>query len=336
MRRFSALQDTFAFTLDAYATDDITRAALLHYIELGLVPYLMKTPAKDLISLIIDEGETGYAPKLDSDKWRNWIFELNAGTNLSSTKSLKNVNVTAGLDFYKVTPEIKVESYNAFAFSEQKYKLYDGDSLIYSNLSSQQQISSGNLVCISIGDHAGIGGVGVYERDNFRNLNHQLSVGPAIEYNIYPYAEATRKQFRFLYIPYYEYSDYIDSTVHNKIKENRFNHELNIMVTYNAPAFRIDAAASAVSSLTDFSQHEFGCSIFWRRTFEKQRINFNINASFIYSNDQVGLKKETASMEEFLLNKCELESEFSYTIGFSISYRFGSKQDNTVNPRFSF
>lgn len=335
MKRFAAIHDTVTFMVDAYATENEIRTAMLNYVQLGLVPFLMKTPAKDLMMLFIDEGDYGFAPELKSDRWKDWIFEIRAGGGLSNTKPLKSFSASGELNIFKVTPAIKFESYNSFRFSEQTYKLYDGDSLIYSSLSSQQHWSSDNLFVKSLGDHAGIGIFGSYSRDNFYNLEHEVAIGPAIEYNIYPYDEATRKQLRFAYLPYYVYSDYIDSTINNKLEDHRFIHHLSVMISYIDPSYTVDGRFTATSSLTDISQHEIGFHVNWGKSFKDKRVFFNLYAGFLYTHDQVGLKKETATMEDLLLGQCEFESDYSYNLGFSISFRFGSKNDNTVNARFN-
>jgi hypothetical protein len=334
MKKYSAMRDTISFTVGAYATQDEIRSTMLKYVQLGLVPFLIKTPAKELMMLFIDEGDLGFAPELETDKWNDWIFEIRTGGGLSHSKSLKSYHASGNFNVYKITPEIKIESYNSFSFSEQKYQLYDGDTLIYSSLASQQHWGSSNLFVKSLGDHAGFGLYGGYIKDNFYNLDHNVSVGPAFEYNIYPYDEASTKQFRFSYMPYYEYSNYIDSTIYNKLVDHRFIQNFKIMATYINPAYTIDGSVSATSSLTDLSQHGIDVLINFGKSFKERRVFFNVYASFSYVNDQVGLKKETGSMEDLLLGQCEFESDYNYNFGFSISFRFGSKNENTVNPRF--
>jgi hypothetical protein len=320
--------------VDAYASPDEIRMAMLNYVQLGLVPFLMKTPAKELLTLFIEEGTLGFAPELETDKWNDWIFEIRTGGGLSHSKSFKSYHASGNFNVYKITPEIKIESYNSFSFLEQKYELYDGDTLLYSSKASQQHWSSSNQFVKSLGTHAGIGLYGGYERDNICNLKHNVSIGPAIEYNIYPYDEASIKQFRFSYMPYYVYSNYIDSTIYNKMEDHRYLQNLKIMATYFNPSYTIDGYISASSSLTDLSQHEIGFFINFGKSLKEKRVFFNIYASFSYVNDQVGLKKGTASMEDLLLGQREFESDYNYNFGFSISFRFGSKNENTVNPRF--
>ena len=50
--------------------------------------------------------------------------------------------------------------------------------------------------------------------------------------------------------------------------------------------------------------------------------------------DQVFLVKGNATPEEVLAKRRQLASGFNYYSSIGISYRFGSKLNNVVNPRF--
>jgi hypothetical protein len=50
--------------------------------------------------------------------------------------------------------------------------------------------------------------------------------------------------------------------------------------------------------------------------------------------DQIYLEKGTASAEDVLTRQRALESSFEINAFFGLSYRFGSKINNFVNPRF--
>ena len=50
--------------------------------------------------------------------------------------------------------------------------------------------------------------------------------------------------------------------------------------------------------------------------------------------DQINLRKGTATLDELLLRRRELASNFSYSFQVGLSYSFGSIFSNVVNPRF--
>ena len=51
--------------------------------------------------------------------------------------------------------------------------------------------------------------------------------------------------------------------------------------------------------------------------------------------DQVYLPKGGATEQEILTRRRQLESAYNFFTGFGINYRFGSKINNFVNPRFN-
>lgn len=332
--RFRMYRDTVVFSVSPDATLDSTRIVLLEHTRLGLVPFLMKTPARERLSLTIDE-ESGFVESvIKQDPWRNWCFYVSGRGHLFSQKTSKNYGLNIGLYVSKVTPEIKFESSNNFGFDESKLSLYDGDSLIFSSVSSQKSLSSSNLFVKSLGDHCGLGGIASVVRSDYMNLDLQLIVGPAVEFNLYKYSDATQKQLRFLYTAKYVYSNYIDSTIFNKMDENLFVHELLAKFMYIDQWGQVNVNFRGTSFLNDWSQYSLGASAEARISLGKG-VSFDITGGFSYTQNQVSLKKGAANTEEFLLNQREQEKDFSYTISIGFSYQFGSSFNNVVNPRFS-
>lgn len=50
--------------------------------------------------------------------------------------------------------------------------------------------------------------------------------------------------------------------------------------------------------------------------------------------DQLSLPKGTATLEQVLLRRTMLETNYSYYFSIGLSYAFGSIYSNVVNPRF--
>lgn len=64
-------------------------------------------------------------------------------------------------------------------------------------------------------------------------------------------------------------------------------------------------------------------------------LSFNIFASGELTHDQLYLPKEGATPEEILTRKRQLASGYNIFSGFGLTYRFGSKTNNFINPRFN-
>src|SRR5690606_11522937 len=59
----------------------------------------------------------------------------------------------------------------------------------------------------SLGGHMGAGVSVDYLRSDIDNMHHGRTVTPAIEYSLYPYAEATRRSITLTYRLGYEFND---------------------------------------------------------------------------------------------------------------------------------
>jgi hypothetical protein len=63
-------------------------------------------------------------------------------------------------------------------------------------------------------------------------------------------------------------------------------------------------------------------------------LSLNTSAGINFDRAQIHLPLNGATYEEIMLRLKELESSYSYSMRFGISYTFGSMKNNVVNPRF--
>ncbi|MEO5948217.1 MAG: hypothetical protein ABIP79_15475, partial [Chitinophagaceae bacterium] len=63
-------------------------------------------------------------------------------------------------------------------------------------------------------------------------------------------------------------------------------------------------------------------------------LSFRIYTAAELTRDQLFLPKEGATPQEVLTRRRQLASGYSFFTNFGITYRFGSKFNNFVNPRF--
>jgi len=331
LRKYKAMGDTLAFDLDANATEDLQRAALLRHVQLGLVPFLMKTPFGSRLNLIYDDSGMD---EVVEDKWKNWTFSVGADLSLNNQKTFKAYGFFSNLYVGKITNEIKFESSTVFFFDESKYELYEEDSLVYSSFSSQRTFQNSNLFVKSLGDHFGLGGVMEYQKNESLNIKNQIILGPAIEYNIFDYADATRKQCRFLYGMTYQYSEYNEMTIYDKLEDHLFTQDFKILFSYVDSWGAVDASLLGSSQLSDFSKYALGARTS-ASLYLGRGLSLNMSAGFSYIQNQVGLIKDAATPEDLLIGQREMESDYNYNFSAGFTFRFGSTLNNVVNPRFT-
>jgi hypothetical protein len=59
-----------------------------------------------------------------------------------------------------------------------------------------------------------------------------------------------------------------------------------------------------------------------------------MDGRYTTTHDQIALRKGDVSIEELLLRRTELASEYSFNLSVGLSFTFGSVYSNVVNPRF--
>ena len=158
-------------------------------------------------------------------------------------------------------------------------------------------------------------------------------VAPALEYNFFPYSQSTRRQLRCLYRVGFHSVNYIEQTIFNKTKENLFNESLTLSLEIREPWGSASTSLEGSHYFHDFSKNRLELRGFL--SFQLFR-GFSINLSGRYDRvrDQLSLPIEGASLDEILLQRKELATNYEYSIDIGFSYTFGSVYSNVVNPRF--
>jgi len=178
-----------------------------------------------------------------------------------------------------------------------------------------------------------LGGHYEISSSSYNNTDLQVILYPAIEYNLFKYAESTRKQLRFLYGIGMVHSNYTDTTLYDKTMETLFAHTMMVSMEVKQKWGSASAHLSGAHYFHDlsFNNMNFGSSLNFR-LFKGFSLRVSGNITFIH--DQLSLPKEDASVEDILLRQRQLATQYRYNFRIGISYSFGSIYNNVVNPRF--
>ena len=156
---------------------------------------------------------------------------------------------------------------------------------------------------------------------------------PAIEYDLFPYSESTRRQLRILYAAGYNYVNYMDSTIYNKIKESLWMHSISATYEVVQKWGSVDVSLSYSNYFHDWSKNNLSLNGYLNLRIAKGlSVTLGGGASLIH--DQLGLVKADLSTDEILLQRKELATQYQYFTSFGFTYTFGSIYNNVVNPRF--
>jgi hypothetical protein len=328
LETFKGMNDTLLYTSSPDETSPIVRQKKTNMLQMGLMKYVARTP-------LFNEIEIKHNSELRSeevvDKWNNWVFSLSTEPQFRSEESDKQLNLRNGFNITKVTPDIKLELELDQEYSRRRVIEEGGEDTTYIT----NEFQGDNLFVKSLGDHWSAGikwNIGSSTRENY-DLRTDLL--PSIEYNFFPYSEATHRQLRFLYSVGIQYNNYTDSTIYNKIKENLLKQELNIAFQIQKKWGSINLALLGSNYLNDFSKNRVELNTTLNLRIFKG-LSLQISGSVAHINDQVNLKKGDISDADRLLELRELSTQYRIEGGVGLTYTFGSIYNNIVNPRFGF
>jgi hypothetical protein len=185
----------------------------------------------------------------------------------------------------------------------------------------------------SLSDHWSWGGSSSYDHSTYSNIDYSFTLGPALEYDLFPYSESTRRQMRFLYKINYNYAKYMEETIFEKNCDNLIFESLTISFTMQEPWGSSGIEIGGAHYFHDVNKYSLSLS--GNLSFRLiQGLSLDLYGNYTRVHDQLSLPKAGANRDETLLRIRQLETNYNYFFMVGLSYTFGSIYNNIVNPRF--
>ena len=328
--------DTLRFNAKPTNTDFETRDLLVKYIQIGLLPFLTKTRAIENFSIQLkDESKTDSTGKVQStkDTWNYWVFRAGINGNINTDANYKSFSYNGNISASRVTDKLKVSFNLNMGKNRNTYEYNDGTTTSKITVKNENYNFSHQLAK-SVSEHWSIGYDLNISRSTFNNYKMRISLRPAIEYDVFPYKDVNNKLFTIRYGLDVTNNQYFDTTVYFKKHETLPGQEADIALTYNQKWGTVNIFSSYHSFLTNLKRYNLslGGGVNVRIS---GGLSFNVFVFGNYLRDQIYLPKGEASLQDILTRQRQLATNFSLFSFFGISYRFGSKLNNFVNPRFN-
>jgi hypothetical protein len=335
--RFAARVDTLRYLAGKTDTPDDQRRGFAHILKLGLASYAATTPLARDLRVEYSPPNRGAAQQIH-DPWNYWVFSVNMNGFFNGQKSINSQSVFGSISANRVTDRWKIllgfnENYDRNSFDLPVTDSVGTQIGTTTVVSISRSYGGDALAVKSLGGHWSAGVEASANRSTFSNEDLVLSAGPAIEYDIYPYGESTRRIFRINYRLSANYYNYTDTTIFDKTRETLLNQALTLSLNTNQPWGSSSASITGSSFLHDLSKNRlelFGSMSL--RVVRGLSVNFFGNVSLVH--DQLFLPKEGASDTQILLQRRALATNYQYFASVGFSYSFGSAINNVVNPRF--
>ena len=328
--KFEGIGDTLSYVAPQSNTSVETRGALSRTIQLGLVRYLARTTSAERLVVTYTAARTGDSSSAapTRDPWNAWVFSLSSNGNGSREESYSSLYVNGRIGANRITEAWKTslsvnENYNESRFS------IDGDQSLF----VQRSYSADLLQVKSLDSHWSAGLKGSFNSSTYLNQRVSARVTPAVEYDLFPYAEATRRQLRFQYGAGMSTFSYYDTTKFDKLRETLPVQVFSTAFSQKQTWGSVNAGVDAVSYLRDLARrritYSMGANV---RIVKGLSVNFFGDYESIH--DQFYIPKETITRDDALLRQTQQSTRFSQFFFVGLTYSFGSVLNNVVNPRF--
>jgi len=322
---YEGVSNTLIYASNKTNTQDEVRRGYVAVLKMGLLPYTARTPIRDLISVSFREK---VKPTDVVDKWKFWVFSFSLGGEMDkeSQQTSQNYQIRAAAN--KITPEVKIRLGMEGEFEEDKFD-YEDEKIT----SNRESGSFRGLFAKSLGEHWSVGLLLEMDSSTYRNLRFKVQPAPVIEYDLFPYSESTRRQLRFLYGIGYQYVRYRNETIYDKTKENLLAQALSVVLEIEEPWGSLSASLEGSHYFHNlrYNRVEFDSELSFRIF---KGLSLNVDAGFERIRDQLALEKGDRTLEEILLRRKELATDYNLSFDVNLSFTFGSIYSNVVNPRF--
>jgi len=325
LEEFEGTEHSLVHASNPTDTRDDTRRAQVEVMQRGIFPFIIGSPICEFINL---EFKQKLEPMAVEDPWNSWVFSANLDGRLDKQSTRTTSSFDTNLSANRVTPNMKIQLGLSADFDKRTYEY--GDESIVSN-SDSMDFSA--LFVKSIGDHWSIGGWVEAESSTYSNLDALFNVSPAIEYSFFTYDQSTRKQLRLLYRIGWNHANYTEVTIFDKTKETLYNQTLMFLMDVRQPWGNISGSLTGSHYLHDIKKNRFvvNGSISIRLI---KGLSLTARGSYEQIRDQLNLPLGDYTLEEVLLTRKELQTDYKYSLSFGVRYTFGSVYSNVVNPRF--
>lgn len=330
-RQFAGVTDTLKYVAGPSATQDDIRRGLVRTFRLGLVRYLARTAAAERITVTVTQPKTGVGQTTaKTDPWNYWVFNTSVRGFTFGEETFKDYNVFGSISANRVTEQWKTSISVNESYSQNEFETSDTTTFV----NIRRGYGGSVLQVKSMGQHWSAGFRGSLSSSTYDNFRRAIRLFPALEYNVFPYSQSTRRQLRLEYNIVVADFAYHDTTIFDKMKERMPLQQLSATVASREKWGSIDVGMRGVGYLHDRSKYRVGS--FAELSLRLFRgLNFDAFVNYDVIRDQFALAKKEFTQEQILTRQFQRGTRYRYYGNVGFRYTFGSIYSNIVNPRMA-
>ncbi len=342
-RDFEGLDDVITYT----SSPDDSRVrevdGLTQTLRLGLVRYAVEAGTAGALEIsfvgsVPGEGEAtaegGAAPAVAPaaepyDPWNAWTFRFGLSGNMDLRETRTNSRVNPSLSANRTTDDWKLNFSGWANLRRESRTLSDGREI--RNDQNSWRVSA--LVVRSITDHMSVGIDAAGSNSVMGNRRARVNLAPALEYNYFPYQQATRRQFIAHYALGVEHSNYLEETIFELTSETVPQHRLGVQYRAREEWGNAGFGVESAQYLHDRSLRSLGFSGDLNYRIARG-LELNVSGEAAFVNDNIHVPLRQIPDEDILLGRRALPSSYRYEASLGFNYRWGSSFASVVNNRF--
>ena len=325
--RFAGMGDTLRCFTRPGDSDEMVRRAFTQVCRLGLVRFAARTPLADGIAVSYAEPSAAAALQA-ADRWHNWVFTTSLNGWISGQSSTRSLNTWGSITANRILKNDKFTFSVSGSYYENRFDLDDGERI----LSVSRSRSTNTRYVWGLGEHWSAAARLSAYRSSYSNIELDWGVGPTLEFNAFPYSQSTRRQLRFDYYMTFHRADYELETIFLKTAESLWRQGLDVTLRSTEPWGSCQITLSAFHYVHDFGKNLLSAdgSVSLRVL---EGLSFKVSGNASRVRDQLSLQAQGATLEEILLQRRQLATQYQYYVSLGLDYTFGSIFSNIVNAR---
>lgn len=323
--------DTLRVFSPVTASGDVARRQIARTLGAVLARDAAERPEGESMSVTMAPPDADEkAPPPAHDPWNHWVYRVGTNGYLNGESSYRSYYLYSSVSASRATDQLKLGLSVGQSYSENLYQFDDGTSFT----SLTRSWNTRGVLVRSLAPHWSAGASAGVSSSSFANQDLNARVGPAIEFDVWPYAESARRSLTFGWQLNASHVNYRDVTLYGRTSETLFAHELTATLAQRQPWGTLNVGATASQYLHDGT---------------KYRLTLNTNADlklwrgfsltgYAYASrirDQLSLRRGDATESEVLARQRQLATAYEYYASFGVTYRFGSIFDSVVNDRLN-
>ena len=329
--RFDGRADTLKAFTQADATEDDQRQAIARQLGLGLARYVATGPfaARFALKYTAPASEGAALTQAVRDRWNYWAFSARVSTFLNGEQSYTSSNLYGSLNASRITAGLKIQA-NAYS-SKNRSEFEIDDTTTFVN--EQRSYGTTLLVAPTIGGHWGWAVYGEASRSTYQNQAQDLQLLGGLEYDVWPYEQVSHRLLTIRLTSGLKHFKYDEVTLYGETSETRPVAELETSLSATQKWGSVGVSLDGSTYLHDLEKHKLQLS--GNLDIRLVRgLSLSMWGEVASIHDQLFLPAGGATDAEILLRRRQLATDYSYYTSIGLSYSFGSRFNNVVNPRF--